>query len=104
MAQTNFPLDFLDSTTYHRGQTVTIRAIGYQPNQTATLSITSNSTGTTLDSESVTASADGIISTTWVVPSNAAVGRLYSNNNSSRHSESDTGFTDLFDYRILYSS
>ena len=74
LAQNQFSVGFLDSTTYHRGQTVTIRATGYQPNQAATLSITSVATGATLDSESVTASADGIISTTWVVSSNAAIG------------------------------
>jgi hypothetical protein len=72
LAQNQFSVGFLDSTTYHRGQTVTIRATGYQPNQAATLSITSVTTN--LDSESVTASADGIISTTWVVSSNAAIG------------------------------
>jgi hypothetical protein len=74
LAHNQFSVVFLDSTTYHRGQTVTIRATGYQPNQAATLSVTSIATGVTLDSESVTASADGIISTTWVVSSNAAIG------------------------------
>ncbi len=73
MAQSQFSVGFLDSTTYHRGQTATINAIGYQPNQAATLSITSSS-GTSLDSESLTASDAGVISTTWVVPSNAATG------------------------------
>ena len=70
LAQNPFSVGFLDSTTYHRGQTVTIGATGYQPNQTATLSITSDATGATLDSQSITASADGIINATWVVPSN----------------------------------
>jgi hypothetical protein len=73
LAQSQFSVDFLDSTTYHRGQTATINAIGYQPNQAATLSFTSSS-GTSLDSESLTASDAGVISTTWVVPSNAATG------------------------------
>jgi len=73
LAQSQFSVGFLDSTTYHRGQTATINAIGYQPNQAATLSFTSSS-GTSLDSESLTASDAGVISTTWVVPSNAATG------------------------------
>lgn len=73
LAQSQFSVDFLDSTTYHRGQTATINAIGYQPNQAATLSFTSSS-GTSLNSESLTASDAGVISTTWVVPSNAATG------------------------------
>ena len=39
-AQTTFSVGFLDSITYHRGQTATILAIGYQPNQAATLTVT----------------------------------------------------------------
>ena len=74
LAKSDFSVDFLDSTTYHRGQPVSIRAIGYQPNQAATISEASNSTGTALDSQSVTASADGIITKTWIIPANAAIG------------------------------
>ncbi len=70
-----FSVNFLDALTYHRGQTVTIRAVGYQSGQTATLTVTSASGGSPLDSESVTASSDGVISKTWIVPSNAAVGQ-----------------------------
>jgi hypothetical protein len=74
LAQNQFSVGFLDSTTYHRGQTVTIGATGYQPSQAATLSVTSGATGASLDSASLTASAEGIINITWVVPSNAAIG------------------------------
>ena len=75
LAQSQFSVGFLDSTTYHRGDTVTIGATGYQPNQAATLSIINDATGATvLYSESLTASADGIINATWVVPSNAVIG------------------------------
>ena len=74
LAQSGFAVNFIDSPTYHRGQTVSVRAAGYQPNQVATLTITSVSSGTTLDTVSVMASADGVISTSWVVPSAAAVG------------------------------
>jgi len=73
LAQGKFTVSFLDSSTYHRGDPATIRATGYQANQAATLSITSGS-GSTIDSESLTASADGVISKTWVVPSNAVLG------------------------------
>ena len=48
LAQSQFSVGFLDSTTYHRGNTVTIGAVGYQPNQAATLSITNDATGTAL--------------------------------------------------------
>lgn len=70
-----FSVNFLDAITYHRGQTVTIRAVGYQPGQTATLTVTGASGSSPLDSESVTASSDGVISKTWAVPSNAAIGQ-----------------------------
>ncbi len=74
LAQSTFRVNFIDKNTYHRGETVTVRATGYQPNTAATLTITSVSSGSTLDTASVTASADGIISTTWAVSSNADVG------------------------------
>ena len=74
LAQNTFTVNFIDKTTYHRGETVTVRATGYQPNTAATLTVTSVSSGSTLDTASVTASADGIISTTWVVSSSADVG------------------------------
>jgi hypothetical protein len=75
LAQSQFSVGFLDSTTYHRGQTVTVNAVGYQPNQPATISITSVATGSSLFFQSVTASSNGVISTTWTVPSNAAIGK-----------------------------
>jgi hypothetical protein len=74
LAKSDFLVSFLDSTTYHRGQTVTIHAVGYQPNQAATLGVASVSSGTALDSVSVTAAADGVITKTWVVPANAGIG------------------------------
>ena len=76
LAQTTFSIGFLDSTTYHRGDTVTIGATGYQSLQPATLSIINDATGATvLSPEPETASADGIINATWVVPSNAVIGK-----------------------------
>lgn len=74
LAQTSFTVNFIDSTTYHRGQSVVVRATGYQPNEAGTLTISSVKTGSIFDTEPVTASSDGIISTTWVVPSNADIG------------------------------
>jgi hypothetical protein len=72
LAQTTFSVNILDSLSYHRGETVTIRATGYQPNQATTITVTGG--GTTLDTISVTASADGIINTNWVVSANAPIG------------------------------
>ncbi|MGE5533690.1 MAG: carboxypeptidase regulatory-like domain-containing protein [Bacillota bacterium] len=74
LAQSTFAVNFIDKTTYHRGDTITIRATGYQPNTAATLTITSVSSGSTLDTASVTSSADGTISATRVVSSDADVG------------------------------
>jgi hypothetical protein len=77
LAESQFSVGFLDSTTYHRGQTATIKAIGYQPSQSATISITRVTTGSSFPSQPVTASSDGVISTPtpWTVPSNITVGK-----------------------------
>jgi hypothetical protein len=72
LAKSQFSVDILDSISYHRGQTVTVHATGYQPNQAASITFTSGST--TLDTKQVTASADGVISTTWVVVDSAPIG------------------------------
>ncbi|MCW4004181.1 MAG: hypothetical protein NWE95_09765 [Candidatus Bathyarchaeota archaeon] len=74
LAENTFTVNFLDLTSYHRGQTVNIKATGYQPNQAATLTVTNTKTGSTLATESVTASASGVISTSWVVPAQASIG------------------------------
>jgi hypothetical protein len=73
LAQTSFSVNFIDSTSYHRGQTVVLRATGYQPNQAATLNVIS-AVGSTIGTVSVTASAEGLISTSWIVPSDAPIG------------------------------
>jgi hypothetical protein len=73
LAQTTFSVNFIDSTSYHRGQTVVVRATGYQSNQAATLNVIS-AVGSTIGTASVTASADGLISTSWIVPSDAPIG------------------------------
>jgi hypothetical protein len=74
LAQNTFRVGFIDRSIYHRGESVTIRATGYQPNTAATLTVISVSSGSTLDTASVTSSAEGIISTSWVVSSSADVG------------------------------
>ncbi len=74
MARTNFSVGFLDSTSYHRGQTAIIKAVGYQPSQAANLVVTNIATGALLDQELLTASNDGTIAATWLVSTNAAIG------------------------------
>lgn len=73
LASNSFNVDILDATTYHRGQSMRIHAVGYQANQAATITVTSGAT--TLDTISVTADANGIIDTTWVVSSNTPKGQ-----------------------------
>ncbi len=55
LAQNQFTVNFIDSTTYHRGQTVNIRATAYKPDQTATITITSVKTSAVLATIPVTA-------------------------------------------------
>jgi hypothetical protein len=75
LASNQFSVGFLDTTIYHRGQTAVIAAKGYTAGQTATFSVTDVATGASLTTPlTLTADASGIISTTWAVPTSAAVG------------------------------
>jgi len=74
VAENQFFVGFTDLSAYHRSQSVKIQAIGYQPGENATLSITCEETGDELYSEAVTASSEGVISTTWTLPSDALIG------------------------------
>jgi hypothetical protein len=75
LSTSSFVIGFTDKDTYHRGQSAAIRAIGYQPNEPSTVTITYGDTGALITSESATASGDGIINAAWVVPSDARIGR-----------------------------
>jgi hypothetical protein len=74
LATNQFFVGFTDSSQYHRGQSVAIRAIGYQPGENSTISIKYEKTGDLLHSETVTASSGGIITSNWTVPSDALIG------------------------------
>jgi hypothetical protein len=74
LAQNVLAVNFIDSTSYHRGQTVNVRATDYAANEAATLTITNVNSGTTIYTAPVIASAIGVITANWVVSSNAAVG------------------------------
>lgn len=73
-AEDQFFVGFTDSSEYHRDETMAIRAIGYQPDENATLSIKYAETGVGVHSETVTASSGGIINSSWTVPSDAVIG------------------------------
>jgi len=72
LGKSSFNVNFLDAATYHRGDKMEIKAIGYEPIKAATITILSQQG--TLDTLSVNADANGVIKTSWVVPSNAPMG------------------------------
>jgi hypothetical protein len=73
LAASQFSIGFTDLTQYHRGQTVKIRAIDYQTNDTATVTIKNMESGVILHTADVTPTSAGIVATEWAVPSNAAI-------------------------------
>jgi hypothetical protein len=74
LAENQFLVGFTDLSEYHRDQFVTIRAIGYQPDESATINIAYAETGASVYSTAVTASSAGIINANWTVPSDALIG------------------------------
>ncbi|MBN1244569.1 carboxypeptidase regulatory-like domain-containing protein [Candidatus Bathyarchaeota archaeon] len=74
LAEDQFFVGFTDSSEYHRGQSVAIRAIGHQPDENATISVKYAETSAIVHSETVTASSEGIINSSWTVPSDALIG------------------------------
>jgi hypothetical protein len=74
LAEDQFFVGFTDANEYHRGQSVKIRAIAYQPDDNSTITITNTQTGTIVHSEAVNASSEGVINSTWVVPDDALIG------------------------------
>jgi hypothetical protein len=74
LAENQFFVGFTDLNEYHRDQFVTIRAIGYQPDESATITIAYAKTGANVYSTAVTASSEGIINANWTVPSDALIG------------------------------
>ena len=73
LAQNTFSVGFTDQTTYHRGDTVKIRAVGYTPGQTAILSINYNNG--VIFTENDAASNQGIITSSYSIPLNAQIGQ-----------------------------
>jgi hypothetical protein len=72
LAQSTFNFGFTDLTQYHRQDTVKINALGYQPSQVVTVAVSFNNAP--ISSQPITASSQGVITTTWVVPNEAAIG------------------------------
>ena len=74
LASKSFTIGFTDLSQYHRGQNAKINATGYQPNDTATMTVKSIDSDATIYSADVTPTSAGIVATQWTVPSNAAIG------------------------------
>ena len=72
LASSTFAVGFTDATVYHRGQTVFISALGYQPNQVTTVAIDYGAL--IVFSQTVTANSQGTVTTDWVIPSNTTIG------------------------------
>jgi hypothetical protein len=73
LAEDSFFVGITDKSEYHREEVVKIKAVGYHTNQTANITIIFPKTNKTY-SWPVNASQQGIINTTWDVPSNASIG------------------------------
>jgi hypothetical protein len=74
LASNQFSIGLTNLTQYHRGQTVKIRAIGYQSNDTATVTVKNVESGASLYTIDVAPTNEGIVTTDWPVPSDAAIG------------------------------
>jgi hypothetical protein len=74
LASSQFPIGFTDANQYHRGEQVSIRAVGYNANQPASIRIVSQETDSDIHTANVVASSEGIIDAIWVVPNDAPMG------------------------------
>jgi LysM repeat protein len=73
LATGQFVVGFTNSSLYHRGQTVAVNAIGYQPDENATITIVNEKTNSEVYSETVAASSEGVVSSSYTVPSDALI-------------------------------
>jgi len=73
LAQDTFFVGFTDLSAYHRGETVRIHAVGYQPSQAVAFAILFDQSPR--HSAQATASSQGVIDATWTVPSDAPIGQ-----------------------------
>ena len=73
LAEDSFFVGITDKSEYHREEVVQIKAVDYQANQTANITVTFPNHNKTV-SWQVNASQQGMINATWNVPSNASIG------------------------------
>ena len=74
LASSQFVVGLTDANQYHRGEQVTIRAVGYSANQRASIKIVNQETGSDFYTANVVSSNEGIVSSNWLIPDNAPIG------------------------------
>lgn len=107
LGENQFQVGFLDSATYHRGQTATVAAQGYTAGQTAILTVTNAATGSSLTTQQVTADSSGTISTSFVVPAAAAVGNYkvtITTNSGTAKLLADTQYFSVVGYSVAITT
>ena len=74
LATGNFTIGLTNSIEYHRLQFVDIKAVGYKPNENGTITISCGEETIYPPDENVTATEEGIIRTSWLIPQTASIG------------------------------
>ena len=73
VATNSFVLSITDNSSYERTQTVNMRASGYNASESVTITIRTQTTSTLVFSQTVPATAAGIVSSSWKIPTNATI-------------------------------
>jgi 5-hydroxyisourate hydrolase-like protein (transthyretin family) len=74
LASSSFTVGLTDKTTYLRSETVNIRASGYTANESVITDLKHGSTSVSTFPRTFNATAGGIVSLSWVIPADAALG------------------------------
>ncbi len=74
VASTHFFILITDNYVYERSQTVNMRATGYFPFESVSVSIITGFPSTTVFSQTVFADSNGVVASSWRVPVNATTG------------------------------
>lgn len=97
LSQATFFVGLTNATEYHRGQIVSIKAIGYKAEENLTITI---STGEkTLHSQSINATSEGKIYANWTIPSNATIG-IYTLNITSTFGNTTKNPPDIQNFTV----
>jgi 5-hydroxyisourate hydrolase-like protein (transthyretin family) len=73
-ATSSFTVGLTDKTIYLRSETVNIRASGYTANESVTADLKYGSTSVSTFPRTFNATAEGIVSLSWLIPTDAALG------------------------------